>query len=144
MDAVIDLSADYYSPDYPYGLNTPTADVYLLSSTHAKLMNGGLESFFSHDHPGTPAYSTIEEIYHRVGMTRAARCIRKAASFFPIESVHLRCAARIEFVNQWNDDHPNNMLFHDLDRIIYGEGPDSLVLKYLRDNVDFLPTIQVA
>lgn len=141
MDRLLDLEPELSSPEYRYGLNTPSANVFLLCSTHGAISNGGLHYFFEVAHPGTPPYDLIADVYRHIGSPKTADCISEAAKAFPFTDPHLKPDQRLDKLTQLEEklepgegafDHLDDILFHEQDM-------NAQILKYMRKHIASLP-----
>ena len=148
MDRLIELQPDRDNPDYPFGLNIPSADVYVLCSEHGRLMNGGLRYFFEFNPPGNMDYPAVADVYRRIGARNTARSIIDAAEMFPFPDPHLKSEYRAQFMQEeeqkleelYRQTGEYRMLYEDLDRLIFDDETDAKILAYMKDNRELLPT----
>ena len=148
LDRLIEMQPDRNNPDYPFGLNIPSADVYVLSSEHGRLMNGGLRYFFEFNPPGNMDYPSVAEVYRRIGAHNTARSIIVAAEMFPFQDPHLKSDYRSQFMHEeeqkleelYRQTGEYRMLFEDLDSSIFDDEIDDKILAYMKSNLKLLPT----
>ena len=139
MDKLCRMRPDDDDPEYPFGLNEVSASIYVLSSTHGAMMNGGLRYFFSVEHPGDLEYDEICSIYRRIEAPKVAECISDASRIFRFSNPHLKADERNE--TMWRLEQGlgcGEMLFDDMDRIVFDEDLDEKIVLYMRRHANLL------
>ncbi len=143
VDRVLDTPGLDWNSEYPYGLNTPSANVFLLASTHGAISNGGLRYSFEVEHPGNPNYDLICDVYRQIGAPVTARCIAQAAAAFPFSDPHLHEIERLTTMHGSEDDDTEytdiEILFMRLNDEIFDEDPEDKFLQYMLANLADLP-----